>query len=115
MKACPVHRPDCRAIGARPARTCGLSGVEDAEFRHFNEQGKGGQGRDAWNGGEDREPSGEIGVGVDLLEDRGLDRRHLAFDLFEALGVLTLQRGAFRAFLRFLAAVRSFTKASRAR
>ena len=80
MKACPVHRPDCRAIGARPCETGGLSGVEAAEFRHFDEQGEGDPGRLARIANR-RE---EIGVGVDLLEDRSLDGRHLAFDLFEA-------------------------------
>ena len=44
----------------------GLCGVEDAEFGHFDEQGEGGHGRDAWNADEDCEPSGEIGVGVFL-------------------------------------------------
>ena len=33
------------------------------------------------------------GLGLDLREDRALDHRHLAFDLFEALGGLALQQG----------------------
>ena len=35
---------------------------------------------------------GEIGIGLNLLEDRRLDRRDLAFDLFEALRIVAFQQ-----------------------
>jgi hypothetical protein len=52
---------------------------------------------------------------VDLLEDRGLDRRHLALICSRRWAFWRFNRDAARAFLRFLAAVRSFTRAWRAR
>ena len=107
MKARPVQRLDCRAIGARPARlVSGLAGFEGAELQ----QGEGGDG--AGNVGQDGEAIGEARVGFDNLENCGFDRRDLPLDLFETLSILTLQQRE-RAFPRFLAAVRSFTRASR--
>ena len=64
---------------------------------------------------QDGEAIGEACVGFDNLEDCGFDCRDLAIDLFEALSILTFRAArAPGAFPRFLAAVRSFTRASRA-
>ena len=41
---------------------------------------------------ENSEPLGEVGIGLNLLEDRRLDRRDLAFDLFEALRIVAFQQ-----------------------
>jgi hypothetical protein len=93
MKARPVQRPGCRATGARPA-----------PFEAADEQGEGGDGRQARNAGQDRESLGEVRISLNLLEDRRLDRRDLAFNLFEALRILALQRWRGKD----LAAVRRF-------
>ena len=61
------------------------------------------------------EPLGEVGIGLNLLEDRRLDRRDLAFDLFEALRIVAFQQRRGKDLATILAAVRSFTRASRAR
>ena len=99
----------------KACETCRLPRFEGAEFGHFDEQGESGYGRDARNAGQNCEPLGEVGIGLNLLEDRRLDRRDLAFDLFETLRIVAFHNGAARTLPRFLAAVRSFTRASRAR
>ena len=38
----PVQRPDCLAIGARPASLGDLAGFEGAELGHFDQQGESG-------------------------------------------------------------------------
>jgi hypothetical protein len=58
---------------------------------------------------------GEVGIGLNLLEDRRLDRRDLAFTLFETLCVVAFQQWRGKALPRFLTAVGSLTEASRAR
>jgi hypothetical protein len=72
--------------------TCRLPRFEGSEFGHFDEQGESGYGRDARNAGQNCEPLGEVGIGLNLLEDRRLDRRDLAFDLFEALRIVAFQQ-----------------------
>lgn len=69
-------------MGARPARL--VPWFEGAELGHFDEQGGGGDGQEARNAGQDCEPVGEIRIGLNLLEDLHLDRRDVAFDVFEA-------------------------------
>ncbi len=76
----------------KACETCRLSRFEGAEFGHFDEQGEGGYGRDPRNAGQNCEPLGEIWIVLNLLEDRRLDRRNLAFDLFEALRIVALQQ-----------------------
>jgi hypothetical protein len=57
---------------------------------------------------------GEIRIGLNLREDLRLDRRDVAFDLFEGAGA-RFNIGAVRILPRLLAAVRPFTRASGAR
>jgi hypothetical protein len=70
--------------GRKACETCGLPWFKGAEVGHFDEQGEGGEGRAVWNAGQDCEPLGEIRIGLNLLDDLRLDRRDVAFDLFEA-------------------------------
>jgi hypothetical protein len=70
----------------------GLAGFEGAEFRHCDQQGKGGDVGYAGNADQDGEAIGEALVGFDNLEDCGFDCHDLAIDLFEALSILTLQQ-----------------------
>ena len=88
----------------KACETCGLHRFEAAELGNFDEQGEGGDGRQARNAGQDRESLGEVRISLNLLEDRRLDRRDLAFNLFEALRILALQRWRGKD----LAAVRRF-------
>jgi hypothetical protein len=72
----------------KACETSGLFRFEGAELEHFDQQGEGGYGRDARNTGQDREPLGEVGIGLNLLEDRRLDRRDLASTLFDTLCIV---------------------------
>ena len=87
-----AQRPDCRAIGARPARLAAWPDSRAAELAHCDQQGKGGDGGYAGNAGEDGGAISEARVGFDDLEDRRFDSGHLPIDLFEALSVLTFQQ-----------------------
>ena len=109
-------RSNTLAVG-RSAPACevgGVAGFEGAELRHCDRQGKGGDVGDTGNTDQDGEAIGEARVSFDNLEDCGFDCRDLPIDLFEALSILTLQQRERQSFPRFLAAVRSFTRASRA-
>ena len=80
-----------------------------------DKQGEGGYGRDAGNAGQNCEPLGEVGIGLNLLEDRRLDRRDLAFDLFEALCIVAFQQRRGKDLAAILGGGSVFTRASRAR
>ena len=116
MSERPVQRPDCRAIGARPARLAAWpasrvpsSGIAISKAKAVMVETPGMLVRMS-------KRSSEARVGDDDLVDGGFDSPRSAVDLVEALSVLTFQqREASDAFPRFLAAVRSLTSASRAR
>jgi hypothetical protein len=61
----------------KACETCGVRRFEGAELGNFDEQGEGGDGRQARNAGQNWEPLGEIRISLNLLEDRRLDRRDL--------------------------------------
>ena len=113
MNERPAQRPRLSGDRREACEVGGLAGFEGVELGHCDQQGKGGNGGYAGNAGEDGEAISEARVGFDDLEDRRFDSGHLPIDLFEAPSVLTFQQSA-RTFPRFLAAVQSFTRASRA-
>ena len=94
MNERPVQRPDCRAIGAKPARLAACPASRSAEFGHCDQQGRGGDVGYAGNAGQDGEAIGEAHVW--LRQSGGLrvfdGIRDLAIDLFEALSILTFQQ-----------------------
>src|ERR1700733_2402108 len=93
-------RSNALTVG-RSAPACevgGLAGFEGAEFRHCDQQGKGGDVGYAGNADQDGEAISEALVGFDNLEDCGFDCRDLPIDLFEALSILTLQQRARQSF-----------------
>ena len=101
----------------KACETCGLPWFEGAELGHFDQQGEGGDGRHARNAGQDCEP-----VGRDWDRPRTCSRIAASIAVIWRLicsrrcAVLAFQqRARSRTLPRFLAAVRSFTRASRAR
>jgi hypothetical protein len=98
----------------KACETYGLSGFEGAELEHFDQQGEGGYGRDARNTGQDREPLGEVGIG--LTCSRIAASIAVIWRLLCSIRyALWFQQWRGKALPRFLTAVRSFAEASRAR
>ena len=92
MNERPVQRPDCRAIGAKPARFAACPASTAPSSGIAISQGKGGDVGDAGNASQDGEAIGEACVRFDQLENCRFDRRDLPIDLFEALTILTFQQ-----------------------
>nr|WP_245276225.1 hypothetical protein [Methylocapsa aurea] len=74
--------------GSRPACLRARS-----EFRHFDEQGEGGDFRDAGDGEKNLKAPSELSVVVDKFSDGGVDLVDFHIDLGEALFVLPFEQG----------------------
>lgn len=79
--------------GREASEACGLFAFEVAKLRHFDQQSKSGDLRDARDREENLEPASELRVIEDELFDRGVDL--LDFDVYlgEALFVLLFEQG----------------------
>src|SRR5579883_1751936 len=92
MEARPVHRPDCRATGARPDRLAGLLAVECSKLRHPDDEGESRNPGHACNSWQDFELAGEPWIGFEPGLDLSLDGFDLLVDLGQPLHVLTFEQ-----------------------
>ena len=93
LKLLPFHWPDCRAIGARPARDAACLFLEAAEFGHGGNERIGGQRPQASDAGQDLIAACECGIGSDQAGDFSIERLDMPVDLFKSLLALALEDG----------------------
>ncbi len=93
MKLRPLHAPDSRVTGARPGQAGGPGAGERAQFGHVDDQSRGGDARDAGDGGEypGSAPQGFLALKQPL--DLVVDALQLALDLRQPLLVDPLRQG----------------------
>jgi len=100
--------------GRKTCKARGLSGFEGSKFGHFNQQSEGGDPRDARNARQDGEAFGELRIGFDEGENGRVDGGDLTLIWSRRCTFCRFNSANVRILARFLAAVRSLTRASRA-
>ena len=88
----------------------GLLAFERSELGHFDEQGKGGDFRDAGDGENNLKAPGALSVAVDTLFDGGVDLLDFDANGGDTVFVLLFEQGQRNRLGAILAAVRSLTR-----